>query len=52
MVGDRLDNDYEPARGVGMHAVLVDREARASDLDVFRIESLAELRGFIEPLGR
>jgi putative hydrolase of the HAD superfamily len=52
MVGDRVDNDYEPARGVGMHAVLIDREARASDLDVCRIESLAELPGLIEPLGR
>jgi putative hydrolase of the HAD superfamily len=50
MVGDRLDNDYEPARGIGMQAVLIDREARARNLEVSRIESLAELPGLIEPL--
>ena len=26
-VGDRLDNDYEPARAAGLHAVLVDRRS-------------------------
>jgi HAD superfamily hydrolase (TIGR01509 family) len=51
MVGDRIDNDYEPARGIGMHAVLIDRDARVSDLEVCRIESLTELPALLEPRG-
>jgi HAD superfamily hydrolase (TIGR01509 family) len=49
-VGDRLENDYAPARAIGMHAVLVDRSGDVSDVDVVRIESLAELPGLVEPL--
>jgi HAD superfamily hydrolase (TIGR01509 family) len=51
-VGDRLDNDYVPARAVGMHAVLVDREGarRAQPLDasILRIASLTELPPMVE----
>lgn len=43
MVGDRLDNDYEPARRAGMHAILVDRERKVEDASVVRIEALVEL---------
>jgi len=50
MVGDRLDNDYEPARAVGMHAVLIDRERRVDDPAVCRITTLAELPALVEPL--
>lgn len=46
-VGDRLENDYHPARAIGMHAVLVDRGRRHDggddDAGVLRIGSLAEL---------
>jgi HAD superfamily hydrolase (TIGR01509 family) len=51
-VGDRHDNDYAPAREVGMHAVLVDRlgEQRASALDasVVRIAALTDLLEMVE----
>lgn len=45
-VGDRYDNDYEPARAAGLHAVLVDRFDRAEGLDVAHVHSLDE----IEPM--
>ncbi len=48
MVGDRIDNDYEPARGIGMHAVLLDRESRVDDPSIVRIRTLTELEGMIE----
>jgi len=48
MVGDRLDNDYEPARRAGMHAVLIDRERRVEDASVVRIGALTELLELVE----
>ena len=42
-VGDRHDNDYEPARAAGLHAVLVDRFDRSDGLDVVSIRALDEL---------
>ncbi|MGE0227067.1 MAG: HAD family hydrolase [Dehalococcoidia bacterium] len=48
MVGDRLDNDYEPARSVGMHAVLVDRERKVEDPSVLRVSALTELLKLVE----
>ncbi|MFN8585868.1 MAG: HAD family hydrolase [Dehalococcoidia bacterium] len=48
MVGDRLDNDYEPARAAGMHAVLLDREDRVEDASVVRIRVLTELLEMVE----
>jgi len=48
MVGDRFDNDYEPARLAGMHAVLIDRERRVDDASVVRIGALTELLGLLE----
>ncbi|MEZ4554149.1 MAG: HAD family hydrolase [Dehalococcoidia bacterium] len=51
MVGDRLDNDYEPARSVGMHAVLVDRERKVEDPSVLRVSALAELLELVERAG-
>ena len=43
VVGDRLDNDYHPAREAGMSAVLIDRRGRVSDPSIVRIGSLEEL---------
>jgi putative hydrolase of the HAD superfamily len=42
-VGDRIDNDYEPARAAGLHAVLVDRHDRVEDAEVVRVRALNEL---------
>ena len=42
-VGDRYDNDYEPARAAGLHAVLVDRFDRSKGLDVVSVGTLDEL---------
>ena len=42
-VGDRYDNDYEPARAAGLHAVLVDRFDRSDGLDVVSVGALDEL---------
>lgn len=47
VVGDRIDNDYEPARAAGMHAVLIDRSARATDVDVLRVDRLTEVVALI-----
>jgi putative hydrolase of the HAD superfamily len=50
VVGDRLDNDYEPARAHGLHAVLLDREGQhASNAEVVRVSALTELAAMIEP---
>lgn len=49
-VGDRLENDYAPARALGMHAVLVDRAGAVSDPGVLRIRTLAELPGLVAAL--
>jgi len=48
-VGDRLDNDYEPARAAGLHAVLVDRANRVDDAAVVRVRALTELAALIAP---
>ncbi len=48
MVGDRLDNDVEPAVRVGMAGVLLDREGRLSDPAVRTIRSLRELPGILK----
>lgn len=50
MVGDRLENDYVPARAVGMHAVLVDRGGTVEDASVARIRALTELPPLLEPV--
>ena len=47
-VGDRVENDYEPARAIGMSAVLLDRLGRVSDESINRIASLAELPALID----
>ena len=49
-LGDRLDNDYGPARAAGLHAVLVDRYGRADGApDVVRVRTLAEVAPLIAP---
>ncbi|MBM4410442.1 MAG: HAD family hydrolase [Chloroflexi bacterium] len=48
MVGDRMDNDVAPAVALGMYGVLLDRGARALDVDAPRIESLRDLLALIE----
>lgn len=48
MVGDRLDNDYTPARAVGMAAVLIDREGHVEDGAVMRVGALTELLELVE----
>ncbi len=48
VVGDRLDNDYEPARVAGLHAVLLDRRGAVTDEAVVRIAALTELPRLIE----
>jgi putative hydrolase of the HAD superfamily len=47
-VGDRIENDYEPARAIGMHAVLLDRDGLVSDGAVVKIRSLRELPAMLE----
>ena len=46
-VGDRHDNDYEPALAAGLHAVLVDRFDRSEGLDVVSVGGLDELLGMV-----
>ena len=43
MVGDSLEDDVKGAEACGCPAILLDRAGRRRDLDVPRIESLAEL---------
>lgn len=45
MVGDRLDNDVEPALAGGMRAILIDRDGAvdAANLDVEVIRTLRDL---------
>lgn len=50
MVGDRLDNDYRPARAAGMHAVLVDRGGLVDGAEVLRVRALTELPMLLERL--
>lgn len=48
VVGDRVENDYEPARVAGLHAVLLDRRGAVADEAVVRIAALTELPRLIE----
>ncbi len=48
MVGDRLDNDVQPAIALGMHGVLVDRDHLVTDEAVHRIDALTDLRDLVE----
>jgi len=53
MVGDRLDNDIEPAHSVGMPTILLDRYRDHDELPppaLALIHSLAELPGLVELL--
>ena len=49
-VGDSLSLDVEPARSVGMHAVLLDRVGRYGHVSYLRITSLKELPDTVENL--
>lgn len=42
-IGDRLDNDYHPARAAGLHAVHLDRLQRVEDPSILRVRTLSEL---------
>jgi putative hydrolase of the HAD superfamily len=46
-VGDSVEYDVEPARALGMHAVLIDRRGRHPDHDGPRITSLDDLPALI-----
>ena len=46
-IGDRLDNDYHPARAAGLHAVFLDRADRLEDASILRVRSLSELPGLL-----
>ena len=46
-IGDRLDNDYHPARAAGLHSVLIDRRNRVEDPSILRVRSLSELPGLL-----
>lgn len=46
-VGDRLDNDYEPARAAGLHSLLLDRLGTVTDESVTRVASLAQLPALV-----
>lgn len=46
-IGDRLDNDYHPARAAGLRAVLLDRRNRIEDASIVRVRSLSELPGLL-----
>lgn len=48
-IGDRLDNDYHPARAAGLHAVLIDRADRVEDASILRVRSLGELPALLAP---
>jgi len=50
-IGDRVDNDYLPARAAGLHALLIDRTDQYATHDVHRIRSLTELPELLVPLG-
>lgn len=43
LVGDRIDNDYVPARAAGMHALLIDRRGAVDDPEVHRVAALTEV---------
>lgn len=46
-VGDRVDNDYEPARAAGLHALLIDR-AGTLDAGLPRVRALTEVASLVE----
>lgn len=46
-VGDRVDNDYEPARAAGLHALLIDRGGRL-DGTLPRVRALTEVSALVE----
>lgn len=46
-VGDRVDNDYEPARAAGLHALLIDR-AGSLDGTLPRVRALTEVPALVE----
>jgi FMN phosphatase YigB (HAD superfamily) len=48
-IGDRMENDYHPARSIGMQSVLVDRMGAVEDRNVLRIGSLLHLLHLLEP---
>ncbi|HJM89467.1 MAG TPA: HAD family hydrolase [Dehalococcoidia bacterium] len=50
-VGDRIENDYEPAQLAGLESVLIDRDARVQDTSVRRISSLSELLEMVALAG-
>lgn len=50
-VGDRIENDIDPAHSAGLHAVFLDRKDAAPDVDVTRIASLRELIALLEFAG-
>jgi putative hydrolase of the HAD superfamily len=50
-VGDSMSLDVEPAKSVGMHAVLIDRGGRHPEVEVPRIQSLEELPPLAAKLG-
>ena len=49
-VGDHIDNDYNGARAVGIHALLIQRESRRLEniSDLKRISSLEEIYKFMD----
>jgi HAD superfamily hydrolase (TIGR01549 family) len=47
-IGDSIENDVEPPRRLGMHALFIDRGGRAPEAGVPRIESLVELPALLE----
>lgn len=47
-IGDRMDNDVDPARAAGITAVLLDRAATATSVDVPRVERLTALVSLLE----
>lgn len=47
-VGDSIENDVEPPRRLGMHALLLDRRGHAREAGLPRIESLTELPPMLE----
>lgn len=51
VVGDRVDNDYEPARAAGMHALVIDRRGRVENPSIARIDSLTEVVGLVRLFG-
>ncbi len=49
-IGDRMDNDYEPARAAGMYAVLLDRQGRVNEDGVTRVGTLTQLTDLVQPI--